>query len=413
MKPIYKTYIILLLCLASASISAKNIFVKSTAGATPYKKLENAIKSANTGDVIIVNIDIPFNAGDKTITITKGITIRGANRPNDRYKLIRKAINGNRNNGNILVIRSSNVTIKNINLVIYNGTGYKAIDVGLPANRKVVYSNLKFIGCNFVQKNATDTARGLFFEGSFKNVLVKNCKFNFWFGLVARDCPTLDNFKITECEFSNGSHQISFDGALLGENDPTYGIGERLTKHSNIIIEKSKFKISKSFNIALANTHNVIIRNNTQIDGGTESYSQPIHIEDRCKNISITGNKMKSKQAAILLFSTGKVGHGQGRNFTEAEKKAKGSGNVTITNNSIDAELDAVSVTYLNGYLTFKGNNIITSRKKALNVRKSNANTSLKIANETRMKGKLYLDIKKEPLKIKRDIYYVSDIKPE
>lgn len=413
MKPIYKTYIILLLCLASASISAKNIFVKSTAGATPYKKLENAIKSANTGDVIIVNIDIPFNAGDKTITITKGITIRGAKRPNDRYKLIRKAINGNRNNGNILVIRSSNVTIKNINLVIYNGTGYKAIDVGLPANRKVVYSNLKFIGCNFVQKNATDTARGLFFEGSFKNVLVKNCKFNFWFGLVARDCPTLDNFKITECEFSNGSHQISFDGALLGENDPTYGIGERLTKHSNIIIEKSKFKISKSFNIALANTHNVIIRNNTQIDGGTESYSQPIHIEDRCKNISITGNKMKSKQAAILLFSTGKVGHGQGRNFTEAEKKAKGSGNVTITNNSIDAELDAVSVTYLNGYLTFKGNNIITSRKKALNVRKSNANTSLKIDNETRMKGKLYLDIKKEPLKIKRDIYYVSDIKPE
>lgn len=407
-------YTALFFCIISINANAKDILVNTSIGNTPYIKLVNAVNTAIAGDVVVVDIDVPFTGTDRSILVSKGISIIGANKSGGRYKLIRQAAMGNRNSNNstLLIIRSNDVKVENIELVVNDRQAYKAIDVGIPSQRTKLFSNLQFINCIFTQANVKDGARGLFFEGSFDNVLVKQCKFNFWFSLVARDCPTLTNFLVTECEFNNGSHQISLDGALLDEEDPL-GVGD-LVKHENIVIEKSVFTIAKSFNIALAYTNNVTVRDNTQIDGGTEGYSQPIHIEDRSKNILITGNTMKSRQIAVLLFATGKVGHGQGRKFTEEEKQVKGCGNVTIIDNDITVteEAPAVGVTYLNGYLRLEGNNIIKADKKAILLTKSQPGSSFTINDNTRIKSKLYGEIKNGP-DVKKKFYYKSDIAPE
>lgn len=213
----------------------------------------------------------------------------------------------------------------------------------------------------------------------------------------------------------NGSHQISLDGALLDENDPTYTLNQSLVLHRNIVIENSKFTVTKSFNIAVAYTKNVIIRNNLQIDSGTNNYSQPIHIEDRSRNISIIGNTMKSKQIGILIFSSNKVGHGQGRTFTPAELATRGSGNILIRNNRVEGAVLAVQSTFLNGFLTFEGDNRLTSRGRALAVIKSTQDntTKLTINDQTRLKGQLYSAVKAIPVNLTRDLYYTSDIVPQ
>ncbi len=400
----------LFFCLLCTNVDAKDVLVKSRFGSTPYKKLVSAVNFAQPGDVVIVDIDVPFKSTDGGIVLTKGITIKGAPKPTGRFKLTRQNSKGNRfsNSSTLLVVRSSNVRVENLELVVNNQQGYKAIDVGSPANRSTVYSNLRFINCIFNQANANDIARGLFFEGSFNNVLINKCKFNFWFSLVVRDCPTLTNFKITRCEFSRGSHQISLDGALLGE---VGGVGA-LVSHKNIVIERSKFKVTKSFNIAIANTRNVIVRNNSQLDGGTASYSQPVHIEDRSRNIFVSGNTMKSIHMGVLVYSSDRFGHGQGRTFSLTEKSNRGSGNVTVSDNQITVTgtAPAIGVTYLNGALSLRGNNVIKANGKALSVARTKSG-NITIEDQTSMKGKLYSAIKNLPTS-QRNKYYTSDRLP-
>lgn len=209
MKAIKITYITLILCFISISLHSKDISVKATAGSNNYNRLDNAVKNAVAGDVIIVDVNVDFNNGNKAILINKGLTIRGAANPAGRYQLTRRTLNASRFNSGILIIRASNVTVENVNLVMYKGQGYKAIDVGIPADRTRIFRNLKFSNCDFRQRDIKDTARGLFFEGSFVNVLVENCTFNYWFSLVARDCPTLDGFKVTGCTFKWKPSNIS------------------------------------------------------------------------------------------------------------------------------------------------------------------------------------------------------------
>ncbi|WP_139958237.1 right-handed parallel beta-helix repeat-containing protein [Flavicella sediminum] len=395
----------------SFTINAKEISVKKTKGSTSYLQFSKAISKAKNGDVILVDIDVFFESNDLMLVVTKAIKIFGK-KGKRKYKLVRKNKYQKNKKEAILRILGDNIQLENLEIVVAKGQGYKAIEVGDAYTNKTLYSNLTFKNCDFLQTDVHYSARGLFFQGKFKNVLVENCKFNYWFSLVARDCPVLDGFLITGCEFSYGSHQISFDGAILDEDDATHGLGIHLEKHENIVIEKCKFNISESFNIALAYTKNVIIRDNILAGGSRVKYSQPIHIEDRSSNILIENNKMKSKQTGILLFSTGKVGHGQGRKFSPAEKSAKGSGNTTIINNRIETDGDGISATYLNGYLKIKGNKIISTQKRALNVLnsyKKNSTPSLEIEDDVFMQGKQFKEIKllsKEAQKI----YFSSDI---
>lgn len=115
----------------------------------------------------------------------------------------------------------------------------------------------------------------------------------------------------------------------------------------------------------------------------------------------------------ILLFATGKVGHGQGRPFTENEKRVKGCGNVAVTNNKITVTgtAPAIGSTYLNGFLRLQGNNVIVAKNKGLLLTKTQPGSSLVINDKTRIKGKLYSAIKKEPA-VKRNIYFTSDKAP-
>ncbi|NJB82698.1 hypothetical protein [Wenyingzhuangia aestuarii] len=372
----------------STATITQTINVSSQNGATNYQKLVNAIAQATATKEILVDVDVNFTATDKAIVLDNGnVNIRGAARGNGKYKLTRTGTYQSRNHifNSMFVVKSNNISIDNIQFYINNGKAYRCVFLGSVNNsgninnRLTLYANISFLNCAFKQAIPTETTRGLFFEGSFKNVTIDNCFFNNWFGLVARDCPTMDVWKVNKNTFTNGSHQISFDGALLGETDPTYGLGVNLVKHANINVTNNTFNLTKSFNLAIANTRNVYVFNNV-FKGGTASYSQPIHIEDESKNIRIVKNKIESpNNNGILIFATGKVGHGQGRTFTLAEKKAKGSGNILIKNNTMVTSKDAAVIsTYLKGYIKFEGNNVFNAQN-SVSAQIKNSNTGAKV----------------------------------
>lgn len=369
------------------SAEKPQIKVSEESGTTNYNKLISALTKANIDNEILIDVDIDFAETDKAIILDKpNITIKGADITGDKYKLTRIGIHKSRNNilNSLIVVTSDNIKIENVELLINDGKGYRCAFIGsINANgginsRTKLYSNISFSKCDFKQTLKTGITRGLFFEGSFANVVVEECCFNNWFGLVARDCPTLDNFTINKNTFLDGSHQISLDGALLGETDPTYGIGEVLVKHADISVTNNTFGITKSFNLAIANTQNVYVFNN-DFEGGIQAYSQPVHIEDHSKNIEVIGNRINNPNStAILVYSTDKVGHGQGRAFTNEEKKAKGSGNVLIKDNITSSKNPCVIATYLQGYLKFEGQNTFSSTTKpAVRVGASNADAEV------------------------------------
>ncbi|NIJ44711.1 hypothetical protein FHR24_001150 [Wenyingzhuangia heitensis] len=366
----------------------QTVRVSTQSGATHYDKLVNAIAMANASTEILLDVDVTFGSSNKAIVLDNGnVNIRGAAKGNGKYQLKRTGTYKNKNHihNSLIVVTSSNISIDNIQFLINDGTAYRCMflgDVtnnGAIADRLKLFSNISITNSAFKQQVVGDTTRGVFFEGSFKNIVIDNCFFNNWFGLVARDCPTLDGFDVNNNRFYNGSHQISLDGALLGETDSTYGLGVNLVKHANIDITNNDFYLTKSFNLAIANTRNVYVYNNT-FKGGTENYSQPIHIEDESKNIRIVKNKIESpNNYGILIFATGKVGHGQGRTFTEAEKKLKGSGNVLVKNNTMVTSQDqAVIATYLKGYLKFQGNNVF-SATNGVSVQAKKSNPGAKV----------------------------------
>lgn len=370
---------------------AENIHLKTTltsvkvsnqAGATNYAKLVAAIAKADASNEIVIDVHIDFNSSDKAIVIDKDdVNLRGATLTSGKYKLVRAGIYNSYAHifNSLIVVKANNVSIDNIQFLNNSGKGYRCVfagsvnSTGQIDDRYKLYSNLDFLNCSFKQVLKTDGSRGLFFEGSFKNVTIDNCYFNNWFGLVARDCPSLDTFTINKNTFTNGDHQISLDGALLGERDPTYDIGVDMVNQRLIKVTNNTFNVCNKFNLAIANTRNVFVENNTMM-GGTVDYSQCIHIEDESKNITIEDNTLSnSADCAILLYSTGKVGHGQGRDFTEDEKMEKGSGNVIIRNNTVDSKNPTVKSTYLKGYIEFESNNVLKSTATiAVNVLNSN-----------------------------------------
>ncbi len=359
----------------------KSLIVSKQSGNTARKRLFAAYSKAVSGDAIIVDEDVLFRGNESPLTITKnGITIRGAARGNSKYSIKR-----NNKRKTTLFVRANNVTLDNL---IFEGS-QNCVFVGYNKNNDT-YNFLNTVIKNFKVRNSVfkhSNYTGIDIRALVQGVEIYNTEFTDCpFSLQTFDCRVIKDFLVQKCTFNGGDHQISLDNALIGNN------GE----YENIIIKENKFNLTKRFNIALANVRNVSIMENKNMQGGTNSYSQPIHIEDRSSNITINGNTMKSKDIGILLYGTDKFGHGgNSRPLTAAEKKSRGSGNVYLSGNSITTTGDhAISSTYGKGYMTIEGNNILNANngKKALLIRNSNA-FNVKVGANAMFKGKRFRDI--------------------
>lgn len=326
-------------------IHAKTIKVSSQKGNT-LEKLNNAYKKAKAGDIVLVDIDVVFTKTDKHFLIDKsGITFIGKKKKDGSKYELRKEVKKN----NLILLKADFTTFENISFK--NATNLIRVEA-----KGKVFSNITVKDCIFSNGSYT----GLDFRGDFKNILVEGTAFNNCkFSLQTMDSVILKNFMVTRCVFKGGDHQISIDNAFADTN---------LIDHSNIIIENCEFFVAARFNIALANTRNAIIRNNSRMDGGLQKYSQAIHIEHDTRDVLIKNNTMKNDVGnAIIIFSTGYTGHGNGRKIPNEEKINFGSSNITLDGNTITASKQhAIAIGYGRGFLKIKGNNVINSEGRII-----------------------------------------------
>jgi len=414
-----KTYILFAVALlVSLSTFAEDYKVSEQSGATNYDRFAAAMNLAQANDRVILDTDVIFNTNNRSYKLTtSGIKIIGADRNNGKYKLIRqvKTNSNNPTNNGLLEILANDILVQNIEIIINIDQGNRGIVVGTTKPRTKVFSNITIDNCIIKQLDdltpttpGINRARGINFEGSFSKIKITKTSIMTWISIEAKDCPTLDDFLVSECTILGS---ITIDNALLGEDDPDLTLNQDLVLQKNIVIEKSRFLLTpSSHNIALANTSDVIIRDNPQMDGGEQSYSQCVHIEDHTQNVTIVGNTMNStNDAGITIYTTDRIGHGQGRRHTEEEKREKGSGNITIENNVINAKNHAVESAYLNGFVKFIGNNKLYSEiGPAIRIRSNPGNVpSLQINDNTMLKDRTYLAVK-DKNKVVQEIEYLS-----
>lgn len=368
---IFKLSILLTILFFSNILAAKEIYLSSMKAKDNRQKLVEAHKKAKTGDIIIVDLDITFGILDKPITISKnGLIIKGKEKASGKYKIERPNVKDF-----ILKVTGGNITVKN--LLFIKGMQQLYFNYAGKGATSITIEN-----CYFKQGKYT----GINFKGKFENTTIKNSTFeNTKFSLQSMDCPILKNFIVDSCKFIGGDHQLSLDNPHA-----------KIIEHKNIQIKNSHFGLCDRFNIALANTRNVIISNNTFL-GGTGNYSQALHFEDRTKDVLVKNNTISCMaDVAILLYATDKIGHGTGRRLTEAEKIESGSGNITLDNNTITSGSadTAISVGYGKGFLKIKSNNTIISKNVGIKSFKSKQTIVFEIDNNVIIKGKKYGDIK-------------------
>ncbi|NJB81796.1 right-handed parallel beta-helix repeat-containing protein [Wenyingzhuangia aestuarii] len=367
-------YITFLIILCTTQITwAKDILVSSETGTeNTRQKFINAYNKAQSGDVIVVDLDILIQDNEAPIVISKNnITLKGKDKGIGKYKLLR-----NNQKNFILKVTGSNITIQN--LLFLNGLQQLYF-----VNNKQITNQIKVMDCYF--KNGKYT--GINFKGSYQNVAITRTIFeNTKFSIQTMDCPILENFIVDDCKFFKGDHQISLDNPHA-----------EIIRHKNIQIKNTYFGLCDRFNLALANTQNVLIKKCTFL-GGTGPYSQALHFEDRTKDVLVINNSIKClADVAILLYATDKIGHGTGRRLTEEEKQASGSGNITLDNNVIQSGKadSAISVGYGQGFIKIKGNNIIKSESIGIKSFKSAKTMTFLIDKKTLINGKRYSDIQK------------------
>jgi len=230
-----KTKLLVILLFIANTISAKTIKVSLQKGATSREKLENAYKIAQIGDEILLDINVLIEG--KPFKIVKdNVSLVGAKKRNKKkkYKIYRtqqKSVTVN--------ILTSNVTIANIQIE----SGVQGLVIG--SKKGGMLKNIRIYNCYI--KNTQYT--GINFYGNHENITIDHCKFyDCKFSLQTLDSRVLKNFKVSNCEFHEGDHQLSLDNPHA-----------KKPKHSNIVIEDCKFFVAKRFNIALANTQNVSI----------------------------------------------------------------------------------------------------------------------------------------------------------
>jgi parallel beta-helix repeat protein len=136
------------------------------------------------------------------------------------------------------------------------------------------------------------------------------------------------------------------------------------------------------------------------MDGGLQKYSQAIHIEHDTRDVLIKNNTMKNDVGnAIIIFSTGYTGHGNGRKIPNEEKIDFGSSNITLDGNTItSSKQHAISIGYGRGFLKIKGNNIINSDQRIISGFATKKTMTFELDKNALFNGKKYGDITKEEL---------------
>ncbi len=363
------------LCSSLSNVNAAKISVSARPGSTNHAKLLNAYNLAKSGDVILVDRDVNFD-GKSPIEVKKGgIKFQGKPKGSGKFRLFRKDGPGSA----VIKIKASGTKL--VNLSISGGT--QPVQVGNGEN--VTLKGLKFIKCNI----PGGTFTGLDFRrANFDGVDINGCVFSKApFSLLVEDCRIMKNFRVLNSTFNGSDHQISFDAAELGSN----------LEHSNIEVRNCVFNITKRFNIAIANTRNVKILD-CNIKGGTNAYSQCVHIEDRSRNILVKDcTLVNTIDSALLIYSTDRFGHGTGARLTEAQKRNYGSGNVTLDGNTLQSgSADAaISARYGTGFLRILDNNEIISGNRGLNSTTSNK-FDVTIGNNATIKGRKWSQIKNQ-----------------
>ncbi|WP_111708041.1 right-handed parallel beta-helix repeat-containing protein [Lutibacter citreus] len=369
--------IIFILFISAKTLNATTIKVSSKKG-TSVEKLKKAYSEAKDGDIILIDLDILFKNADKQFTIKKnGITFIGKIKPNgNRYSLSKET-----QQNNLIVVEASFIKFENLSFS-------NAVNLIRFEAKKQLITNITVKNCVFSNAHYT----GIDFRGNFKNILVENTEFNDCkFSLQTMDSVILKDFMVTKCTFKGGDHQISIDNAFADTN---------LIDHSNIVIDNCKFYVAKRFNIALANTRNATIQNNSRMDGGLQKYSQAIHIEHDTRNVLIKNNTMKNDVGnAIIIFSTGYTGHGNGRKIPDEEKIDFGSSNITLDGNTIThSKQHAIAIGYGKGFLTIKGNNNIKSDEKIISGFATKNTMTLNIDEKALFNGKQFGEITKDEI---------------
>lgn len=371
MHSTYKIIILLVFATASFKTYANTLKVSSFNG-TSSEKLQKAYNKAQKGDVILIDIDIEFKHDDKPFVINKeGITFKGKEHSKTKkfklYKTEKKS--------NLILLKVGDTHFEN--LIFENAVNLIRIESGTK-----VLSNISVKDCYFSNSKYT----GIDFRGNFTNVNVENTYFkNCKFSLQTFDSVILKNFIVNTCTFEEGDHQISIDNAFADTN---------LIEHANIVIKNCTFYVADRFNIALANTRNALIENNN-MHGGLQKYSQAVHIEHDTRDVLIKNNTMKNDVGnAIIIFSTGYTGHGNGRKIPNEEKINFGSSNITLDGNTIThSKQAAIAIGYGRGFLKIKGNNVLNSEEKIISGFATKKTMTFKIDNNALFNGKKYIDI--------------------
>lgn len=313
-----------------------------------------AHNKAVAGDTILVDMDFIVS---RSFTISKaGLIVDGTG-----------ILTNDGTDERTLGVGASDTTVRNLTFV----GGIRAIKVKSTAT----LSNLLFE--NLTIQNGTFHGIGLL-DTDFDNVTITGCTFtDSPFSVLAMDCATMSNIFINNNTFNGSDHQISLDCADLGEN----------LNHSFIRIEDNIFNETDKFNVALANMKAALVKSNTMA-GGTSSYSQCVHVEDRTRNAYIKMNTMLNQgdpnSDAVLVYTTDRFGHGTGELLTYEEKLAYASGPVTLEGNIINgAGRNAVIFQFLSHGGNFYGTNVLKGDAYGIEVWSSNVTCPIFVGDLT------------------------------
>jgi len=337
-------------------------------------RMTAAVAKARSGDTILV--DKNYTVGPWYTVTKSGLTIKG-----------NKTLRASRNHS--LKIRANNTTVDGLTFV--NGNQSVTVDGG-GTRSNLTFKNITIKGSGYAGLFINDT--------NIDRLTITGSRFEKSFGVLMEDSSRFTNVLIKDNQFfksssggSNG-HELSLDCA---EANGTLN-------HSNIRIVNNKFHKTQAFNIALANMASGFIAENNMY-GGTNTYSQCVHIEDRTANTYIKRNNMwntggGNASHAVILYATDRSGRANGAVLTDAQKRNEyAPRNITLENNKINQSgSNGVKVIYLksNSQLKFYGQNTINADDQAISKGNQVSASQVFIADRTRLKGKAWSNLKNQ-----------------
>ncbi len=342
-------------------------------------RMTSAVNKAHAGDTIIVDKNYTVGAW---YTLSKpGITIKG-----NRTLTATRA--------HVLRIEASNTSVEGLTFI--NGTQSIKVQSGS------TLSNLKF---DDIEIKGNGYA-GLFFnDTNLDNVTITNSVFRKSFGVLMEDAERFTNIRISNNTFhtagTGNGHEISLDCAEV----------PGALNHRNVRIESNTFYKTEAFNVALANISSCLIVNNTMY-GGSNAYSQCVHIEDRTANTYIKNNIMWNTgegraSHAVLLYATDRSGRGQGDILTQEQKiNIYSPRNISLEGNKINGAAGRgvqISLLRPGSKVNFYGENNINADDTAIAISRYVETDQLNIGNATTLKGQAWSSLKNRSTRDRSD----------